>query len=70
MGVIWRSWYGRIILILGLLWMVFAMALDIHYGMMARTTLGGLKILGVGWGLAALLYAGFRLVRFLIGKRA
>ena len=48
MGVIWRSWYGRIILILGLLWMVFAMALDIHYGMMARTTLGGLKILGVG----------------------
>lgn len=70
MALIWRSWYGRVVLILGILWMVFAMALDIHYGMGARTTLGGLKILGVGWGLALLLYALFRLVRFLIGKRA
>jgi hypothetical protein len=65
-----RSWYVRIVVSLSLLWLVFLVALDIRYEMMPRTTLGGLKILIAGWVAAFLLYAGFRLFKFLAGKRS
>jgi hypothetical protein len=70
MSCLFRSWYVRIVVSLSVLWLVFVVALDIRYEMMPRTTLGGLKILIAGWIVAFLLYAGFRLFKFLAGKRA
>ena len=69
MSRLWRSRYGRGVLLLSLLWLVFVVALDVRYDMLPRTTLGGLKILAAGWIVAFLLYAGFRLLRLLVGKR-
>jgi hypothetical protein len=69
MSRLFRFWYARIVLSLSLLWLVFVVALDIRYEMMPRTTLGGLKILIVGWIVAFLLYVGFRLIKSRAGKR-
>jgi hypothetical protein len=69
MSRLFRFWYARIVLSLSLLWLVFVVALDIRYKMMPRTTLGGLKILIVGWIVAFLLYVGFRLIKSRAGKR-
>ncbi len=69
MSRLWRSRYGRGVLLLSLLWLVFVVALDIRYDMLPRTTVGGLKILMAGWIVVLLLYAGFRLLRLLVGKR-
>ena len=69
MSRLFRFWYARIVLSLRLLGLVFVVALDIRYEMMPRTTLGGLKILIVGWIVAFLLYVGFRLIKSRAGKR-
>jgi hypothetical protein len=59
MSRLFRSWFVRIIVPLRLLWLVFVVGL-----------VGGLKILIVGWVVASLLYAGFRLFKSIVGKRA
>ena len=69
MSRLWRSRYGRGVLLLSLLWLVFVVALDFRFIKLPRTPGGGLKILMAGWIVFLLLYAGFRLLRFLVGKR-
>lgn len=41
-----RKYLWRVVIVLSVLWIAFLLFLDLRYGMLPRTLMGGLKILG------------------------